>query len=77
MDSLDLAGAKERAEKKLGITIDQETAASVLEYAARKCTANRKDTSYLEILYETELCDHFRRMAINAISQKGAAYGLL
>ena len=73
MTNLDLCEAKRRAEEKLGLTIDPITAMTVLAYAARKCTAERKDTGYLELLYENELCDHYTRMAITTCSQKGAA----
>ena len=62
---LDLAKAKEAAEEKLGFEIDDETAAAVLAYSARKCIANGKGTDYLPLLYENELRDHYTRMAIN------------
>lgn len=73
MTDLNLAEAKKRAEKRLGFEIDTITAATVLAYAARKCVANHKETSYLELLYETELYDYFARLAITAYSMKGVA----
>ena len=76
MTSLDLTGAKARAEEKLGFEVDPITAMNVLAYAARKCVVNRKDTEYLETLYETELLDHFTRLAITVCSKKGAAHVL-
>ena len=76
MADLNLAEAKKKAEKKLGFEIDPITAMTVLAYAARKCAVNRKGTGYLEKLYETELYDHYTRLAITQCSQKGAANGL-
>ena len=56
--------AKESAEKALGFSIDDETAEEVLAYAKRKCELNRKPESYLPLLYENELTDHYMRLAI-------------
>lgn len=70
---LDLAKAKEAAEKALGIEIDNDTAAKVLGYSAQKCIANGKGTDYLGVLYENELRDHYTRMAVSVCSG-GYAY---
>ena len=70
MSEIDLEKAKNAAEKKMGIEIDDEVAKSVLAYAARKCAVIRNGLDYLPILYENELCDFYTRTAINL---KGAA----
>lgn len=54
-----------RAEETLGFNISPEDAVEVLKYSIRKCKLMNKDKSYLALLYETELLDHFYRMAIN------------
>ena len=58
-----------KAEKALGFQIASEDAAEVLMYAVHKCKVIGKDASYLPLLYETELLDHFFRMAINTAYQ--------
>lgn len=62
----ELREALESAERTLGIKIDAEIAAEVLLYTVRKCQVQQQEASYLPILFETELLDHYMRMAINA-----------
>lgn len=53
------------AEQTLGIHITGDVAAEVLMYAIRKCKCIGKDTSYLPLLFESELLDFHMRAAIN------------
>ena len=62
----ELRAAILRAEETLGFQISGDDAAEVLMYAVRKCKVIGKDIDYLPILFETELLDHFFRMAVNA-----------
>lgn len=56
--------ARALAEKRLGFEIPDEVAEEVLQYADRKRRLNNKPESYLPLLYENELRDHFMRLAI-------------
>lgn len=60
----ELLKAKESAERTLGFSIDDKTAEEVLAYAKRKCEINRKQESYLPLLYENELTDRYMKLAI-------------
>ncbi len=53
------------AEKRLGFEIDPGIALSVYRYALRKLEAIGKGKDYLPVLYESELYDHFLRMALS------------
>lgn len=63
-----LAEARQAAETALGFKIPDVVATSVLWYARRKCSLAGQPENYLPLLYETELTDHYMRLAIN---QKG------
>lgn len=65
MENQELRAAREAAEAKLGFTIPDEVADKVLAYAKRKCSVNGKPESYLPLLFQNELADHFMRLAIN------------
>ena len=56
--------ARVAAEDTLGFAIDDEIADEVLAHSKRKCELNRKPESYLPLLYENELTDHYMRLAI-------------
>lgn len=60
-----IEAARAAAEETLGFSISDETADKILAYAKRKCSVSGKPESYLPLLYENELTDHFMRMAIN------------
>ena len=65
--------ARASAEQMLGFSILDEVADEVLAYAKRKCAASGKPESYLPLLYENELTDHFMRLAINQRGGKDCA----
>ena len=54
------------AEQILGVHITGDVAAEVLMYAIRKCKCIGKDSSYLPLLFESELLDFYMRAEINA-----------
>ena len=62
--------AKVSAEISLGFKIPDDTAKSILDYAKRKFgiirqRENLPDT-YLALLYENEITDHYMRKVINS-----------
>ena len=63
--------ARESAEISLGFKIPDDTAKSVLDYAKRKfkIIREREDLpdTYLALLYENEINNHYVRMAINSV----------
>ena len=65
MENQEIRAAKEAAEADLGFNIPDEVADEVLAYAKRKCTVIGKPESYLPLLFQNELADHFMRLAIN------------
>lgn len=70
MNSDKLTAAREAAEEKLGFRIPEVVATSILWYARRKCELAGQPESYLPLLYETELADHYMRLAINQRGEK-------
>ena len=70
MSSDKIMAAREAAEETLGFRIPEVVATSVLWYARRKCELAGQPESYLPLLYETELTDHYMRMAINQKGEK-------
>lgn len=72
----ELSNARKSAERTLGFCIPDHIAEKVLAYAKRKCELNRKPDSYLPLLYENELTDHFMRLAINLRGGMGHVYDL-
>lgn len=60
-----IESARAAAEETLGFPIPDDTADEILAYAKRKCSVAGKPESYLPLLYENELTDHFMRLAIN------------
>lgn len=60
-----LVEALEAAERKLGIKIPDAVWIEVLGYSVQKLSYIKKPESYLPILFENELTDHYSRMAIN------------
>lgn len=61
---LEAKEAIENAEKRLGFEIDPLVALKVYRYSVRKLEVIGKGSDYLPILYESELYDHYMRMAI-------------
>lgn len=53
------------AEKRLGFDIDPNTSLKVYRYALRKLETIGKKADYLPTLFESELYDHFVRMAFS------------
>lgn len=53
------------AEKRLGFCVPALELVDIMEYSKRKLAYIRKDESYLPLLLETEIVDHYTRMAIN------------
>lgn len=70
MSSDKLAAAREAAEETLGFRIPEVVATSILWYARRKCELAEESESYLPLLYESELTDHYMRLAINQRGEK-------
>ena len=71
--SWELSEARRRAEKALGFQIPDYVAEEVLSYTKRKLEVIRlnedKPDSYLAILYENEITDHYMRICINETSK--------
>lgn len=65
-----LTEAREAAESSLGFKIPDVVATSILWYARRKCSLAEQPESYLPLLYETELTDHYMRLEINQKGEK-------
>ena len=65
-----LTEAREAAESSLGFKIPDVVATGVLWYARRKCSLAGQPESYLPLLYETELTDHYMRLEINQKGEK-------
>lgn len=61
---LEAKEAIENAEKRLGFEIDPLVALKVYRHSVRKLEVIGKGSDYLPILYESELYDHYMRMAI-------------
>lgn len=53
------------AQEKIGFDVPADVAVAVYSYAIRKCLHSGKDSSYIAVLFETELVDYFTRLAIN------------
>lgn len=58
------------AEQILGFHITGDVAAEVLMYSIKKCKVTGRDSSYLPLLFETELLDFHMRAAINARTER-------
>ena len=67
-----LKEAVSNAEQILGFHITGDVAAEVLMYAIRKCKVIGRDSSYLPLLFETELLDFHMRAAVNSRSERNA-----
>ena len=52
-------------EEKLGFDIDPNTALRIYRYALQKLNSIGKKADYLPTLFESELHDHFVRMAVS------------
>lgn len=65
-----LTEARKAAESSLGFKIPDVVATSILWYARRKCSFAGQPESYLPLLYETELTDHYMRLEINQKGEK-------
>lgn len=59
----------EKVEKKTNFTFAEEDVYKIIAHVFRKCQLNRKDDSYVPILFENELYDFIMRLRIN---EKGA-----
>lgn len=70
MSSDKLTAAREAAEETLGFRIPEVVATSILWYARRKCELAGESESYLPLLYESELTDHYMRLVINQKGEK-------
>ena len=65
-----MSSDKLTAEETLGFRIPEVVATSILWYARRKCELAGEPESYLPLLYEPELTDHYMRLAINQKGEK-------
>lgn len=53
------------AEERLGFCVPALELVDIMEYSKRKLAYIRKDESYLPLLLETEIVDHYTRLSIN------------